>query len=142
MPTVTILALVNGRLTPVAVPALQHVSIVPALTMGSGLRENGRWVRGSVPAAPEGEAEADGSYRSITTTWQLHMAHAGFVLDHAPELLSQVAAGSLALDAAVKDVKDQLEAAANEETARQQEREAIAGLPADLRALVTSDQLK
>jgi hypothetical protein len=59
----------------------------------AGLRRNGRFRRGSVPAHPPGLTRA---------SWRDKVALAGFVLDRAPELGDRVLAGELGLDTAHK----------------------------------------
>jgi hypothetical protein len=63
----------------------------------AGLRRNGRFRRGSVPAPPPALTRA---------SWRNKVALAGFVLDHAPALGDRVLAGELGLDTAHKLASD------------------------------------
>lgn len=94
-----------------------------ALTLAAdGRRHNGRWKYGAVnETAPESHNRGN---------WTEYMRRAGLVLDHAPDLLPQVAAGILALDAAV-----------NEATRVREQKAQLAGLPADLRTLVEAREV-
>jgi len=58
-----------------------------------GKRKNYRWERGSVPDARDNR-------RSSDSGWEKAMQQAGTVLDRMPELLPEVAAGRISLDAA------------------------------------------
>jgi hypothetical protein len=60
-----------------------------------GLRENGRFKRGSVPATSR--------TRSSEDNWPKQIARAGLVLDHAPHLADEVLHDRMALDAAYKE---------------------------------------
>ncbi len=64
------------------------------------------------------------------STWPEAMRRAGFILDHAPELLPEVASGTLALDAALKAAQ-----------AAKQERDQRAELPEDLGVLVDAGEI-
>ena len=57
-----------------------------------GKRKNYRWERGSVPDAGDGDTSETRSRGS--RNWAQSVAQAGTVLDHLPELLPEVAAGS------------------------------------------------
>jgi hypothetical protein len=104
--------------------SLPERAAATALTLAAdGRRENGRWKRGSVPEGEKGES-------APKETWKRRMTEAGLVLDHAPELLPQVAAGELALDAAVKEAAQ-----------RREQQAQLGGLPIDLRALVEAEEL-
>jgi len=88
----------------------------------SGKRQNGRFKRGSVPEAPDnGGSSISGWIKSVT--------NAGVVLDYRADLADEVLLGSMALDAAHQE--------ARQERDRQTVRaEKLAELPADLAALV------
>lgn len=93
-------------------------AMATALTLAAdGKRANGRWKRGAVPAAST----------ESRNTWQDAMMRAGLILDHAPDLASQVTAGDLALSAAYEQAD-----------AERRRAEHIASLGGDLAALVTS----
>lgn len=64
----------------------------------AGLRENGRFKRGTVPGDNGG---------SSVTAWSKSVQQAGVVLDHAPDLADRVLSGELALDAAHKQADDE-----------------------------------
>lgn len=66
-----------------------------------GLRENGRWKRGSVPDAPD-------SNESVSTGWHQRVKEAGVILDWRPELADQVLSGLIALDGATMLSKSML----------------------------------
>lgn len=87
-----------------------------------GLRENGRWKRGSVPEAPD-------NGNSSVIAWGKAVQHAGVILDYRPDLANEVISGNVALSSAYDDActkRDQ-----DEQYAKQ-----LAKLPADLAALV------
>lgn len=103
--------------------SLPERAAATALTLATdGHRENGRWKRGAVPDIGESPNK--------TSTWQAHMRDSGTVLDNAPELLPQVAAGQLALDAAVRQA-----------TEIREEKKRRAELPDDLGVLVDNGEL-
>ena len=85
----------------------QRAACVATLLATQGKRQNGRWVRGSVPGDPADDGDSGGSASS--DGWAHRMKEAGVVLDWStPErdLVGQVAAGTLALDAAYKHALD------------------------------------
>jgi hypothetical protein len=88
----------------------------------SGKRKNGRFQRGTVPEAPDnGGSSISGWIKSVT--------NAGVVLDWRSDLADEVLLGTLALDAAYQE--------ARQERDRQTVRaDKLAQLPADLAALV------
>jgi hypothetical protein len=105
--------------------SLPERAAATALTLATeGQRENGKWKYGTVSAtAPErSESGASG--------WTQRMAEAGVVLDHAAELLPKVAAGNMALDAAVQQANK-----------IRDEKKRRAELPDDLGVLVDSGEL-
>jgi hypothetical protein len=104
--------------------SLPQRAAATALTLAEGgyRQANSRWVHGAVP-------DGNGNPES-GKTWQNAMSQAGTVLDHAPDLLPKIAAGRLALDAAVKQANQ-----IREEKARRAE------LPDDLGALVDAEEL-
>lgn len=61
-----------------------------------GLRQNGRWKRGSVPDSP--------GIRN--KTWADAVSQAGVVLDHAPDLAGAVMAEAESLDSAYRTACD------------------------------------
>jgi hypothetical protein len=64
-----------------------------ALTLrADGKRRNGKWERGAMPAPDHGSANS----------WQARMKEAGVILDHAPDLAADVAAGRTSLSVAYK----------------------------------------
>lgn len=89
-----------------------------------GLRENGRWKRGSVPAAPDNAKVSDSD-----RAWPQAMQKAGIILDWRDDLANRVISGALALDDAYRQAQE-----------KRQQDEAMAAklrrLPQDLRALV------
>lgn len=101
--------------------SLPERAAATALTLATdGHRSNGRWTRGTVPVITE----------SGNNTWLNLVSRAGLVLDHAPDLLPQVAAGEIALDAAVKQASE------IRDTKKRR-----AELPDDLGALVDAGQV-
>jgi hypothetical protein len=72
----------------------------------AGMRENGRWERGSVGDIPEIRNSA----------WRDLILKAGAILDHAPDLAEQAVAGTLALDAAYRQAEKKRDAVANPES--------------------------
>lgn len=86
-----------------------------------GLRENGRYKRGSVPSDQTGPSSSG---------WKQALVKAGLVLDHAPKLADEVLLGNMALEAAWKEA----------ERVRSQKEE-LDGLPVDLIALVKNKVL-
>lgn len=96
-----------------------------ALTLATeGHRLMGRWRKGTIPDAP------GNSSGSVSTGWYQRVAEAGTVLDNAPDLLPKVAAGTLALDAALRKASE------IRETKKRR-----AELPDDLGALVDAGEL-
>lgn len=88
-----------------------------------GLRQNGRWKRGSVPDAPDNIGS--------DINWVNRVANAGIVLDWLPEMANRVMAGETALDAAYQR-------ASGKQKTEQARAEKMARLPTDLAALVES----
>lgn len=102
--------------------SLPERAAATALTLATnGHRENGRWKRGSVPEVAITESR---------NTWQDAVRQAGLVLDHLPDLLQKVAAGEVALDAAVRKA-----------TEVRDTKKRRAELPDDLGALVDAGEL-
>ncbi|MCL1800462.1 MAG: ParB N-terminal domain-containing protein [Promicromonosporaceae bacterium] len=60
----------------------------------AGKRKNGRWEYGSIGT------------NSTNSSWRQRVKEATLVLDHAPELLPEIASGALALDAALKQANE------------------------------------
>lgn len=89
----------------------------------SGKRVNGRFRRGTVPAL-------DDSHGSVVNdSWTNLVGRAGVVLDWRPDLADQVLLGTLALDAAYQESRQERD----RQTVRADK---LAQLPADLAALV------
>lgn len=86
-----------------------------------GRRENGRWKRGSVVQDSE-----------LGRPWQVAMAQAGTILDHAPDLAESVVAGGLALDAAYREAEQRRDA----ERRKLEEAERFAAEEADAQAFI------
>jgi hypothetical protein len=101
----------------------QRAMAVAVELADKGLRQNGRWKRGSVPDAPD----SMGSHN----TWLQAVSNAGVVLDWVPGLADEILGGGLALDAAFTRAKDQRDI----QTANA---EKLTRLPEDLAALVES----
>jgi len=102
--------------------------------IAEGKREDGRWLRGSVPG------DEEDSYGSVSKGWIIRMAEAGFVADWSTEadLLIAVRDGHIALDAAYKTAKarqDKSEWEA-EQIRKKRDRE-IAANDAELAALLS-----
>ena len=76
---------------------------VAQMLYDAGRRSNGRWKRGSVPDADNGELS--------NTNWSALMKRAGRVIDYAPDLAPLVIAGATSLHAAVKEATDRAESA-------------------------------
>ena len=93
-----------------------------ALTLASdGKRAAGRWKRDSVPMPDTLGSQSN---------WAYCMAEAGLVLDHCPEWLPKVVAGTESLDAAVKKA-----------TEIQRDKAKRSSLPEDLGVLVDAGEL-
>lgn len=91
-----------------------------------GMREKGRWKRGSVPAAING---------SVNSAWQQRLNEAGLIIDHAAELAPLVVAG--ATDSVGVWTLDRARKAADQaRRTKQANDDALAVLPDDLRVLV------
>jgi len=104
--------------------SLPQRAAATALTLAqAGRRKDGRWMRGSVPEQPD-------SGRSSSSGWVKAISEAGLVLDHCPELLPKVAAGSEALDSAV-----------NKAQGIKRDKDQRKELPGDLGALVDAGEL-
>lgn len=101
----------------------QRAMAVAVELADKGMRQNGRWKRGSIPEAPD----SMGSHN----TWLQAVSNAGVILDWLPHLADDVLAGSLALDSAFTQAKDKRDV----ETANA---EKLSHLPDDLAALVES----
>ena len=105
--------------------SLPQRAAATALTLAQdGRRKGGKWDYGTVS-----ESEPNGKDLN-RSSWKVHMAHAGTVLDHCPELLPKVAVGEVALDAAVKEA-----------TEIRKDKEQRKDLPNDLGALVDAGEL-
>lgn len=95
-----------------------------------GLRENGRWKRGSVPEREDIQGTLNiGQWRNV-------LSQAGTILDQVPDLAYEVLSGKTALDAAYQQAKDEKDRQAEEEQAERQRRKRVESLPGDLAALV------
>lgn len=103
--------------------SLPERAAATALTLATnGHRQDGRWTYGKVSeTSPDSQDLGN---------WTECMRRAGLVLDHSPDLLPRVAAGNLALDAAVREA-----------TAKREERKRRAELPEDLGVLVDNGEL-
>jgi hypothetical protein len=102
----------------------QRAMAVAVELVDKGLRQKGRWKRGSIPDAPP---DSMGSHN----TWLQAVSNAGVVLDWLPDLADEVLGGDVALDAAFTRAKDKRDI----ETANA---EKLTRLPDDLAALVDS----
>lgn len=87
-----------------------------------GRRNNGRWKRGSVDI---GES-------SNISTWQANLKWCGIVIDHAPDLATDVVSGDLALDAALQQAEQRRDA----ERQKLEQQQRLEAEEADSRAFV------
>lgn len=76
-----------------------------------GLRENGRWKRGSVDISASGNSESQ---------WRQRLAEAGVVLDYAPDNAAPVVSGAVALRSAFEQA-DRIRKSAEAEKIRERE---------------------